>query len=696
MDSETKICPYCGEEIRKKAKKCRYCKEWLVEQETPKVPVAQQTGVSKPQFVMPKPRIQMPHINSARLAKIGKWTGAMALAAAAVVGIVVLITKLVGGDYQPEYDYVPFASSDEYKWGVMNDQGEVLFVNKYERVPTVPMNGRFTLQNEDNLWEIYTTDKDPQKIGGQYQTIGQFYDDVVPAVEKGQPIKFIDRNAKVKVVFDQVDGKMVESCSNIINGTAVFTADRYYGVVSSSGKVLIEPKYISITKDINNYFLCVDKMYENEKDEDKIVYQILNKNGKELFSYKRSKYPDIYIRRRGVLEQFVFDGKLLMQADRDGKKQWGLLDFDGEWKIKPSSKTIRIGDCYDGKIIFYNGERYGVMDMDGEILLRARYKDLDFVTGEFLAACGEGEKSRYLINIKGEKLSDEGYRQIASLNRNSKYFFAQVSDEEWTLLDHKGKEKKPEAMLSYIGDKAGDNAAVSDYIDLEGFVNSMALSANGFCGLTLNQRPEEVLGTLSKVKHAGKQSEDPKDWEYRSEAATIGFYGNQSYKVAVLFDEKIAEGIYENKTYRSWFSTYTQRTKVGTQFSNTRPKYLSLLFAFGGPLEGKGKALYDQLATKVKTLGTVVKQGKNELVVKAGDAYMFEAFTGDEVVLYYGHLDVDRINVNECDNVSEGGETYIIEIPIKKKGEKSAAQRAQTADDDEDYGELESPPADDL
>jgi len=699
MDSETKLCPYCGEEIRKAAKKCRYCKEWLVDHQESKTSVAPHEDIvfetSKPQFVIQKPQIRMPKVNSSKLAKIGKWVVAAVLAAAVVIGAVILVPKLFGSSYQPEYDYIPFASSDEYKWGLINDQGDILFADKYERMPTIPMNGRFTVQNDDYLWEICTTDKEPQKIGGQYQTIGQYYDDVVPAVEKGQPIKFIDRDAKVKVVFDQVNGKIVESCSNIINGTAVFTADRYYGVVNSSGKVLIEPKYISITKDINNYFLCVDKKYENERNKEKIVYQVLNENGEELFSYKKNKYSDIYIRKRGTLEQFVFDGKMLMQDNRDGKKLWGLLTFDGEWIIKPSSKTVRIKDCYGGKIIFYNGERYGVMDMNGEILLYAKYKDLYFVTGELLAACKMDEKSLHLINIKGEELSYEGYSHIVSPNRDSKYFLAQISDEEWTLLDHKGKEKKLETTLSYFGDKAGDNLVISDYIDLDGFVESMKLSASGFCGLTLNQSTEEVLSALSKVEHSGNQSEDPKFWESQSEATAIGFYGNQSYKVAVSFDGKIAEGIYKNKTYHSWFSTYTQRTKVGTQFSNARPKCLSLLFAFGGPLGGKGKALYDQLAAKVKTLGSVVKQGKNELVVKVGDAYMFEAFTGDEVELHYGNLDIDKIDVNMCDDASEDGDnTYSIKIPIKKKGEESTSEESQIPDDD--YGELESPPADDL
>ena len=37
MQKETKICPYCGEEIMASAKKCRYCGEWLVDDSQPSV-----------------------------------------------------------------------------------------------------------------------------------------------------------------------------------------------------------------------------------------------------------------------------------------------------------------------------------------------------------------------------------------------------------------------------------------------------------------------------------------------------------------------------------------------------------------------------------------------------------------------------------------------------------------------------------
>ena len=132
------------------------------------------------------------------------------------------------GDESTEYTYDELGrvtrrvinymdSVDDTKWEYDDNGDCVKNVNSYEGMdaeegddmPTVAVNGRFMVKNADGLWEIYTTDKKPKKIGGEYLYASLFYEDVAPVVEKGQPVKFIDRDGNVKVTLDKINGKAV-------------------------------------------------------------------------------------------------------------------------------------------------------------------------------------------------------------------------------------------------------------------------------------------------------------------------------------------------------------------------------------------------------------------------------------------------------------------------------------------------------
>lgn len=52
MENKTKICPYCGHEIKATAKKCRYCGRWLPAENAPEIsdathPQVQQVATTK-------------------------------------------------------------------------------------------------------------------------------------------------------------------------------------------------------------------------------------------------------------------------------------------------------------------------------------------------------------------------------------------------------------------------------------------------------------------------------------------------------------------------------------------------------------------------------------------------------------------------------------------------------------------------
>lgn len=65
MSTETKKCPYCGEEISINAKKCIHCKEWLESPATTVQPMAPGQQAAAPDH--PRFKEQLPFTNSPRM-----------------------------------------------------------------------------------------------------------------------------------------------------------------------------------------------------------------------------------------------------------------------------------------------------------------------------------------------------------------------------------------------------------------------------------------------------------------------------------------------------------------------------------------------------------------------------------------------------------------------------------------------------
>ena len=63
--------------------------------------------------------------------------------------------------------YIPFHGEDE-DWGMMTHDGEVLFKDKFDNVPTCSYNGVFLVKNKDGMWEYYTAEENPKQIGDEY------------------------------------------------------------------------------------------------------------------------------------------------------------------------------------------------------------------------------------------------------------------------------------------------------------------------------------------------------------------------------------------------------------------------------------------------------------------------------------------------------------------------------------------------
>lgn len=112
-------------------------------------------------------------------------------------------------------------------------------------------------------------------------------------------------------------------------------------------------------------------------------------------------------------------------------------------------------------------------------------------------------------------------------------------------------------------------------------------------------------------------------------------------------------------------------------------------------LQGKMHEMYVKMLEAVKKTGKTVKEGKNAAVIEAGQGlYHYISWAGKRIDLFYGYYNPETCDVNAFDDATE--EEYTERVFPSLAGEKTTAPQEQQNGGDEDYGELESPPADDL
>lgn len=358
---------------------------------------------------------------------------------------------------QEEYEYFPFQTERDGNWGMISPSGEVLFAEEFKNEPTMAINGRFMVKNGDGLWEIYTTDKKPQKIGGEYLSAGLFYEDVAPVVEKDKCIQLIDRDGNVKVTLDKIDGKPVSACTNFYHGVAMVVVDDCYGAIDVSGKPILQPQYSIMHIDNDGKIIALHKKYQ-DMDWEKRVFTIYDRKGNEIASIKTNKFTGVrYVSTSyRMYNQCIGDG-IMVAVDKDGKTVEGLLGFNGEWLLKPVEKRVTYHELRGDYLTYSNSDGRGLTNLKGDNLIRAKFYELSFADDGLLRG-KKTSKDRYeLYNLEGEKVGKEDYENIWLFHNGENYTFAKVGTGDYVLLDRKGNEMKLEAEVYVISNGTRDD-----------------------------------------------------------------------------------------------------------------------------------------------------------------------------------------------------------------------------------------------
>lgn len=533
--------------------------------------------------------------------------------------------------------YMPFQESEKSNWGLIDASGQALLTDEFKQMPTVVMHDRFFVKNNKGLWELYTAEAKPKQIGDEYSQAGVFVENVAPVVQKDKQIEFIDVDGNVKFTLDKVNGKVVSSCTNFKDGVAIFQVDQYYGCINPNGDVVVEPEYLKIYPANEGKMLAVDKKQEKylqSGDLDQVTYTILSTKGEELGTMKSSKYK---------LTDGIFQSGVMVVTDEagDGSRRVGLVDQNGDWVMKPSDKVKGIKAFRNKTFIYTDGEQQGVMDFEGNVLIRPRYADIVFANSTLYFAKADKDKAGYqLMDADEKQIGKDEYMNVLPFMGNNA--IVQESQTNWIFINTQGEDLKVKQDVYAISNRAmGDAVVQNEYFDFDNIISALKLTKDGFFDLNLNIGAEAMTSALAGLAADGEMDAatiqaDAQDYALQSVISAGLVRENIAMTVSSTFDEPLAEG-----------------SDGAYQFKSIKPNQIGLDIPTTMALMGKSGQLARAIINKVKTLGQVVKENPNAAIVNVGDASYFVANTGTHVFVVYGYLDVSQIDINQYLNVKE-------------------------------------------
>ncbi len=497
---------------------------------------------------------------------------------------------------QSETGYLPFKSSQNGKWGMIGTDGTILFEEEFKDEPTSAKNGRFLVRNGNGLWEIYTAESKPERIGEEYLQIADFTSSVTPSVKKNERICLIDVDGNVKATLDKANNKSIVKCSLFLYGYAmIMTEDNMFGIINTKGEVVIEPKYAFAAPISGSRFYVVLKNNNEEAN----TIKILDTSGDDILEMTVGdghKYTEIN-------PELSTSKYLAVSTSVDGESQWGFIDYSKNVVVKPSSKIKSISEVKGDKFIFSDGKNYGVMNFDGEVVLRPKYDHLYWADDDMLIAYDPDLKN-YVINLDGDKITKEKYLNILPFY-DKKHAAVKVDDNSWGFIDKNGEELKIKNApdIYYITSNSACYIVESDFVDIDAIVSRLKLDKNGIMGFRLDMTPQQIVKAYNEVEGNTKGSINATPEDNRGRDRVNTTYSSRGLDI----DSEVY--------YQSYL---TEDEGDGIVWSKEHPSYISAVIG-GEMLNGKLDLLFSKVAANVKSYGKIMRENSRAIVVKMSE-----------------------------------------------------------------------------
>lgn len=574
-------------------------------------------------------------------------------------------------DESNNINFVPFQESENGLWSMISPDGTILFSEEFKNAPTVAKEDRFMVKNESGLWEIFTTDKRPKKIGGEYAFASCFDEGRALVAERNDYVKIIDINGNEIKKLNKISNKVVDCVFAFNEGYAIYQTGDLFGAIDNNGNEIIKSDYLVLYGCSDGKFIGINKKYEkeyNKKDgKGKVVYDVIDTNGKILFQINTNKYSNI-----GTIFK---DGLLKVAIEKDGKECWGLINDKGEVVVKPIEKIKSIYDIKGKYFVYYNGEAYGVMNLDGENIIRAKYDILYFDVKDRLVACIEKTRNTLDYECKFIDSNDNqiGVDKYVSINPyihfDGKHSFVKVSDRIWSIIDTNGKQVDKLPDIVNINLSYGDNEILNDHVDFARLFSEMQLTNNGVDGLTFNTKPADAVNAA--VKNGARTgtdkhpADDPYWYDYSENVGYFKSFSQVSSYILVGFPGKISRQTYRNETEYFYGYAFSHKVPSGYAFNNFTAITFLVSFRNYGKMSGKLDVLLKELKAHFKKYGELVKENNGAAVFSFNENKRLVMYMEEDcVTLIWGDLKSLDVLEDDIEKYKETKEKIRVEDSI--------------------------------
>ena len=282
-------------------------------------------------------------------------------------------TRITSKDY--------FAAFQNNKWGIIDSTGAVVIDPSYEEMMVVPNSKK----------DVFLCTFDVNYETGEYSTkaLNSKNEEIFTQYNQVEPLQVVDRNGQVSYISNvlkvQKDGKYglidlegnelqpckYDSISTLEGKQDVIKVqkDGKYGLIDVKGKELIPIQYADIktlkADDTTNYLV--------QNDEGK--YGIISNSNQVVLEPNYDEIKDVYTSNYYVVQQG--EAEKLIRKDGTDVLTTGFDEITGILKNEENG------------VIFKQNEKYGIMNMSGEVTLNPTYDDLkEAKTGIFIAKQG--------------------------------------------------------------------------------------------------------------------------------------------------------------------------------------------------------------------------------------------------------------------------------------------------------------------